>query len=101
MTSRCIRLCGLAFLLLIAVPRAVADSTTYGSIEGAVSDPSGAVVPGAPIRIRHLATAATVTTTTNGQGLFWFPVVPTGVYELAVEKVGFATWTQKDISVTV
>src|SRR5262245_24574176 len=101
MTSRCSWLCGLALVLLTAVPRAVPDSTSYGSIEGVVSDPSGAVVPGAAIRIRPLATAATLTTTTNGQGLFWFPVVPTGAYDLAVEKGGFATWTQKDISVTV
>jgi outer membrane receptor protein involved in Fe transport len=90
-----------AFLLLVALPRAVADSTSSGSIEGTVTDPSGAVVNGAAVRIRHLATAATLTTTTNGQGLFWFPVLPTGGYELAAEKVGFATWTQKDISVTV
>src|SRR5262245_46775337 len=101
MTSGRICLCGLALLLLTAVPCALADSTSYGSIEGVVSDPSGAVAPGAAIRIRHLATAATLTTTTNGRGLFWFPVVPTGVYELAVEKGGFATWMQKDISVTV
>jgi outer membrane receptor protein involved in Fe transport len=101
MAIRRIWLRGVAFLLLIAGLRAVADSTSYGSIEGVVNDPSGAVVPAAAVRIQNLATAATLTTTTNGQGLFWFPVVPTGAYELAAEKVGFATWTQKGISVTV
>ena len=93
-------LCGIIFLLLGAAPHALAD-TRYGSIEGIVSDPSGAVVPGTAVRIQHFATGATLMTTTNNQGLFWFPVVPVGTYELTAGKTGFATWMQEDISVTV
>ena len=93
-------LCGTALLLLSAAPDTFAD-TTYGSIEGTVTDPSGAVVPGVSVRIRHLATASTAATTTNAQGLFWFPAVPVGIYDLVAEKSGFALLTQKEVTVTV
>src|SRR6516162_6196056 len=93
-------LCGIALLLLNVAQHGFADST-FGSIEGTVTDPSGAVVPGVAVRIQHLATAASLSTTTNGRGFFWFPAVPVGIYELVAEKSGFATLTQKDITVTV
>jgi len=96
-------LCDVAFLLinLAIAPRIFADATAHGSVEGAVSDPSGGVVRDVAVRIRHLDTAAVLTTTTNGEGLFWFPVVPVGAYELIAEKRGFATLIQRNLVVTV
>ena len=92
---------GLTFLLLNPALHDFTNATSLGSIEGTVTDPSGAVVSAVTVRIQHLSTAATLSTTTNDQGLFWFPALPVGVYELVAEKAGFSTWIQNDISVTV
>jgi outer membrane receptor protein involved in Fe transport len=94
------RYCWVFLFSVLTLPQ-VAESTSYGSIEGVVTDLSGAVVPRVAVRVRRLATAATLTTTTDDQGFFWFPVLPVGTYELAAEKAGFATWIQTDIAVTV
>jgi outer membrane receptor protein involved in Fe transport len=100
MAVRYIWLCGIALLLLNVAQHCFADSTS-GSIEGTVTDRSGAVVPGVAVRIQHLATAVSLSAATNDQGFFWFPAVPVGIYELVAEKSGFATLSQKDITVTV
>src|SRR5262245_44766105 len=88
------------WLVLVFVTTAIpnfADSTSFGSISGTVIDPSGAVIPGAFVQALHLETAATVTTTTNDQGIFWLPAVPVGKYKLFVQKAGFATWVQENL----
>jgi outer membrane receptor protein involved in Fe transport len=101
MRTRFYRLFCVALLLVVIARPALADSTSFGSIEGIVTDASGAVIPAATARARHLATGATFTASTNNEGLFWFPAAPVGTYELVVEKPGFATWVQKDVVVTV
>jgi len=95
------RLFGVVLLLVVTAHAALADSSSFGSIEGIVTDPSGAVIPAATARARHLATGATFTVSTNNEGLFWFPAAPVGTYELVVEKQGFATLIQKDVVVTI
>jgi len=72
-----------------------------GSIEGTVKDPSGAVVSGALLKLRNLHTAATFTATSNESGLFQFPVLAVGAYELMLMHDGFAPLIQKDLVVTV
>src|SRR5207253_1797368 len=73
-----------------------AQSTT-GDILGSVVDASGAVVGGAKVVARNLETNAVKETTTSGEGAFRFPLLPTGSYEVAVEKPGFAKYMQRPI----
>jgi outer membrane receptor protein involved in Fe transport len=94
------RLCWLFLFSVLTLPQG-AESTSLGSIEGIVSDPSGAVIPGATARAHHLTTGVMFNASTNNEGLFWFPAAPVGTYELMVEKPGFAAWIQKDVRVTV
>src|SRR5574337_721374 len=91
------------FLLLILVLAAAswAQSGDQGSIEGTVTDPSGALVPGVTLTVRNAATAAAFTTRSNENGLFRFPVLPAGMYELVAQRSGFATLIQKNVVVTV
>jgi hypothetical protein len=49
-----------------------------GSLGGLVTDPSGAIVPGASVVVRNLATGVQQTTATNHAGLYRFPVVTPG-----------------------
>src|SRR5205807_4643566 len=68
-----------------------------GSIEGTILDQKGGAVPGASLTLKNMATGATFTASSDEYGLFRFPVVPVGTYQLTAEKSGFATFTQKDI----
>jgi hypothetical protein len=87
-------------VLVLALP-AAAQSGNQGSLEGTVSDPSGALVPRAAVQAKQVSTSATFHTTTNQAGLFRFPVLPVGTYELTVQVPGFATLIRKDVVVTI
>jgi hypothetical protein len=67
----------------------VAATAQTSSINGVVTDPSGAVVPGVTMTLINAATARTTTATTNSSGFFVFPDLPAGVYTLRAEKKGF------------
>lgn len=74
---------------------------TTGSIEGTVTDQSGAAVPGAEVKAKNTATGAEHTASADETGFFRFPLLPSGTYEVAVEKSGFAKFLQKNVPVTV
>jgi len=83
------------FLFLIAclagaLP-AWAQSTSTGTVAGAVTDPSGAVVGDATVTLTDTATNTPRTTTTNSAGRYIFVDVNPGVYNLQVTKQGFST----------
>lgn len=82
-----------AILLLLAVlafaPSAVYAQETLGSIDGIVSDSSGAVVPQAGISARNVATNLTVEAQTKGDGSFSVADLPIGTYEVTITKQGF------------
>ncbi len=74
-----------AFSMALAAQQAV----NYGSIGGRVTDPSGAVVEGAEVTARRLATNISRTGTTDSEGRFRFPFLNVGDYEVTVHKAGF------------
>ncbi|MGO8718375.1 MAG: carboxypeptidase regulatory-like domain-containing protein [Acidobacteriaceae bacterium] len=77
-------------LLSIAVPAARAQGAgTDGSIVGVVADPSGAVIPGATVKVLNPVTGFQRTTTTDAAGHFEFSNVPLNNYHLAVTAAGF------------
>ena len=75
--------------LLLAVP-AIAQRTS-GTIRGTVTDSSGGVIPGATVTILSELTGFTRNTTTNAVGLYVFPDLPVGSYNIEVELTGFRT----------
>jgi len=72
-----------------------------GAIEGIVADTSGAFVSDAQLRALNKDTSAAFSAVSDARGLFEFPVLPVGTYELTVERSGFASLVQKDLFVTV
>ncbi len=78
-----------------------AQTGNEATIEGTVTDPSGAVVPGVHVKARHMDTSAVATTATNDLGLFRFLVLPAGTYAISAEHPGFATLVQNGVTVTV
>src|SRR5262245_25055144 len=78
------------FLLVLAVPSW--GQTGTGSIQGAVKDASGAVVPEAKVRIVQTQTTRQYDTVTNEVGFYLFPSVQLGPYQITVEMAGMETW---------
>lgn len=68
------------------------------SIEGTVTDSSGAVVAAAQIVLMNQDTAISVTATSNEGGLFHFPSLGRGTYTLTATKQGFQAFKQENIS---
>lgn len=66
-----------------------------GSILGIVTDPSGAVVPGAAVKVTNLATRATMNLRTTPAGAYTASSLPPGEYEVRVEAAGFKTAVQE------
>src|SRR6266566_7119014 len=90
----------LLFALGLSVPGR-AQLGNEGSIEGIVTDSSGAVIPGVTLRVANLSTSDTFSTSTNELGLFRFPVLAVGSYELLAEHQGFASLIQKNVVVNI
>jgi len=78
-------------LLILASGGAVWSQTVQGVITGAVTDPTGAVVPGATVTITNTGTNISQNTTTGSDGSYRFPLVPPGTYTLEVKAANFAT----------
>ncbi len=66
-------------------------TVSQGSIQGTVTDPSGAVVGGAKITITHKATGQVITTTSTNSGTYNSGGLIPGDYVLRIEAKGFRT----------
>ena len=61
------------------------------SVIGTVTDPKGAVLPGATVTATSQERGQTYTALTNDSGLYRIPQLPVGTYVVKVEKTGFST----------
>ena len=75
--------------------------STTGTIQGAVTDPQGAAVPGATVEIKSLDTNASRTLTTDDYGLFAALALQPGPYSVTVTKSGFAKSVAERVELTV
>ena len=64
------------------------------SIQGTVTDPSGAVVTGATVEIQNPVSGYNRTTVTDGSGDFSFSNVPYNPYHMTVTSTNFASYVQ-------
>jgi Carboxypeptidase regulatory-like domain len=76
--------------LMIFNGRTALAQSINASIAGTITDPSGALVPGASVKLTNQGTGVRLTTETNSAGRYAFPAVPPGAtYSLTVTKAGF------------
>jgi hypothetical protein len=87
-TRRCIAFAALVFSLVILAGTSIAQNATT-SLRGVVKDPSGAVVPGAAIKITNGANGQTLSTTSNAAGEYTFIQIPPARYDLEITATGF------------
>jgi hypothetical protein len=71
-----------------------------GSISGTVTDPQGAVVPGAQVKATSTATANVMSTTTDNSGTFRFNLIPAGEYKVEVSAQHFKTAVENSVVVS-
>jgi hypothetical protein len=81
----------LGVLILLTAWVVTGRAQTQGGITGTVRDTSGGSIPGATVTVTNTATRGMRNTTTNEEGLYSFPSLPPGNYELKVELQGFKT----------
>ena len=81
---------GSALVVLAAVPVALSQTVT-GAITGEVTDPSGAVVPGARVLAHNISTGVETATTTDSAGVYTIKFLPLGQYQVTVQAKGFET----------
>lgn len=91
-----LRTCGILAALALSVSVASAQTTT-GDILGTVRDASGAAMADSKVTIRNLETNIAKETSSGPEGTFRVPLLPSGSYELVVEKGGFARYVQRPI----
>ena len=72
-------------------------ATTTATLSGAVTDPSGAVVPGATVTLTSAENGITRESKADAEGRYGFNQLPPAPYTLTVKMVGFRTYEQKGI----
>jgi len=74
-------------------------SGVAGTVSGVVTDPNGAVVPGATVTITNSETQQSVVTTTSSEGRYTSPVLTSGTYTVKVDSSGFKSTVLTNLSV--
>ena len=92
-----------ALLLLIALvtPRPVHGQQVMAAITGRVVDPTGAPVPDAKITAVDVDRGSVFPTVTNSDGVYDLPNVPIGNYNLRVERQGFQSLLQSNVTLVL
>jgi hypothetical protein len=89
------------FVLLLSAGTPAWAQAGRGGINGTVTDPSGAVVPGAKVTLTNHDTGLTERTQTTGGGLYTFVSLNPGQYQVTATQKGFETLTQNNVAVNV
>jgi len=79
----------LVLVLVFCMAGVAFGQSNAGTIQGTVTDTSGAVIQGASVTITDQATGRAVTLTTNGDGLFSLPTLNPGSYKVLVDQPNF------------
>jgi len=78
----------------------VVGAQAGGSISGTVKDSTGGVVPGVAVTATNVALGTQTTVTTDTQGLYSFPRLPVGRYDLTIQLEGFKPQKRTGLAVS-
>src|SRR5438270_8202815 len=101
------RICGKRFSILFSISflffglgvSALAQSTA--TLQGAVTDPKGDVMPNAKVVVRNQGTGVERTVQTDSEGNYQVAALPVGVYRVEVQAQGFQTQVASDLNIEV
>ncbi len=98
LAARCASVLILA--LAVAGPALAQSQAINGTIDGSVSDTSGAVLPGVSVTVTNTDTGATRTVVTDERGGYRVILLPLGTYRVAAELPGFKKYEQSGIALS-
>jgi hypothetical protein len=85
--------------MLTLVSQAANAQVLFGSMVGNVTDPSGAAVPGASVKVTNVATNDVLSATSNDAGVYTIADLNAGTYRVEVTKEGFRTFVATSVLV--
>ena len=89
---------GWLLLICLCVALPMGAQTITGTIQGVVTDPQGASVPGAQVSIKNVATAETRTVTSSSQGFYAAPDLAVGTYDVTVKAANFKEFVEQHVA---
>ncbi|MGB6199738.1 MAG: TonB-dependent receptor [Candidatus Acidiferrales bacterium] len=95
------RVCALLLAVALIPALARAQQSITGELKGAVTDASGAVIPGAAVSIQNVATGLVTPSTTNASGLYDVPFLSPGNYIITFTKQGFRDFIRQGIKLEI
>ncbi len=84
--------------IVVSVP---VFAQTRGTLSGTIQDPSGAIVPGVSVTIRNTQTGEEFTAVSDSVGVYKFPSIPLGTYNLTAQPAGFKKYEMQGIVIQV
>src|SRR5438552_2596196 len=95
------RIAGVGLVILALTPAAARAQATTGSISGAVTDESKAVLPGVSIVVLNVETGATRTLVTDSAGRYRTLNLTPGIYSVTAELQGFAPAKRENLTLEI
>ncbi len=89
------------FVLIVSLAAGLSSQTYQGTISGTVFDKTGAVVPGAAVKVTSIAKGTVTTLKSTGAGQYVAPNLEPGTYDVSAEAAGFQTFVRKNVVVDV
>ncbi len=83
------------------VPLMLLHAQATSSLHGTITDPQGAVIPGAVVKLGNAATGFSRQVNTDQVGAYQFPQIAPGEYAITVQKPGFSTVTRDKLQLQV
>src|SRR5215510_9800147 len=97
----CLSILVVAIMLCFCFASRVVGQTVTGTVQGTVTDLSGAVVPGVEVVLHNVETGQERTLTTNSEGFYIASFVPLGRYTVSAQQKGFVKLVQENVEVTL
>jgi Carboxypeptidase regulatory-like domain len=91
----------MAVLMIVIGWNSALSQSSAGSIDGIVTDPSGAAIVSAPVTLTNLSTGEVRTAATDSVGHYSFPVLPPAIYSVTINATGFVRYLQTGVKLDV
>ena len=101
MQKLCVSLCLVLALVCLSTGSLFSQINALATLQGTVTDKSGAVTPGAEIKITNKQTGLQRTETANNGGNYAFNLLPAGIYDVRVSLKGFTTGVFENVEMFV
>jgi hypothetical protein len=88
-------------MLLVGLIGSASAQEQSGGIQGVIKDSSGAVLPGVTVEVRNIGSSVTQTAVTDHQGIYRFPALPPGTYEVTGKLQGFTDAKTSNASIAL